>query len=237
MEKIRVLLVEDEPTLAEIIRETLETMDFVVAVTKDGTEGMQRFFELRPDILVTDVMMPKMSGFELVGKIRRTDKRTPVLFLTAKTTVEDVVKGFELGANDYLKKPFAIQELTVRIKALLDKARMEHVSATEPSGYDIGDYFFHPESKTLRHIPTADVTVVPQREAEILRRLCKGRGSIVPTQNMLLDLWGDDDYFNLRSFQVLITRLRRHLSKDPQLRIVNVRGTGYKLVCQDRVSP
>lgn len=120
--KITVLLVEDEQTLAMIIKDTLEENDFIIHTANDGEEGLSLFFELHPDVLVADVMMPKMDGFEMVRRIRQTDKQTPVLFLTARSAINDVVEGFELGANDYLKKPFGIQELIIRIKALMGKA-------------------------------------------------------------------------------------------------------------------
>ena len=122
MEKIHVLLVEDEQTLAMIIKDTLEEQDFIITTAGDGEEGLRKFFEQKPDVLVADVMMPRMDGFEMVRHIRQTDKRTPVLFLTARSSINDVVEGFELGANDYLKKPFGMQELIVRIKALVGKA-------------------------------------------------------------------------------------------------------------------
>ena len=229
----KVLLVEDERTLSGIVRDALETMDFSVEMAYDGSEGLHRFFENRPDILVVDVMMPKMSGFDMVKAIRQSDKETPILFLTAKTTVDDVVTGFNLGADDYLKKPFAIPELVVRMKNLLGRSVERALDQEkDQESYNIGEYLFTPESATLLHKHTGESTLIPRREADILQLLCKGSGSIIPTQNILLSLWGDDDFFNARSLQVLITRLRRALSKDPRIRIVNVRGTGYKLIAE-----
>ena len=229
----KVLLVEDERTLSGIVRDALETMDFSVELAYDGSEGLRRYFEIRPDILVVDVMMPKMSGFDMVKAIRQSDKETPILFLTAKTTVDDVVTGFNLGADDYLKKPFAIPELVVRMKNLLGRSGGRPIDQEKgQASYSIGEYQFSPESATLLHKPTGDSTLIPRREADILQLLCKGSGNIIPTQNILLSLWGDDDFFNARSLQVLITRLRRALSKDSRIRIVNVRGTGYKLIAE-----
>ena len=203
MDKIKVLLVEDEQTLAMIIKDTLEGQNFIIHTAADGEEGLRMFFDLRPDVLVADVMMPRMDGFEMVRHIRQTDKRTPVLFLTARSSINDVVEGFELGANDYLKKPFGMQELIVRIKALVGKAF------------------------TFREEPKKELS---HREAEILKRLCENRNQVVNTQNILLDLWGDDSFFNSRSLHVFITKLRHKLSKDERIRIVNVRGIGYKLI-------
>ena len=225
----RVLLVEDELSLASIVRDALETQDFDVTIAADGAEGLHRYFDLRPDILVVDVMMPKMSGFEMVKSIRQSDARTPILFLTAKTTVDDVVTGFNLGANDYLKKPFAIPELVVRMKALLGRKAGQ---TKETTVFTLGEFQFNPETAQLLHNPSGESDILPRREADILQRLCQHQGEIVPTQNILLDLWGDDDFFNARSLQVLITRLRGHLSRDPRLRIINVRGTGYKLIVE-----
>ena len=225
----QVLLVEDELSLASIVRDALETQDFDVTIAADGAEGLRRYFEMHPDILVVDVMMPKMSGFDMVKAIRQSDTQTPILFLTAKTSVDDVVTGFNLGANDYLKKPFAIPELVVRMKALLGR---KTGPAKDNATFTLEDFQFNPETAHLWYRPTGESTILPRREADILQRLCQHQGEIVPTQNILLDLWGDDDFFNARSLQVLITRLRRALSKDPHLRIINVRGTGYKLIAE-----
>ena len=198
----KVLLVEDERTLSGIVRD--ETMDFSVELAYDGSEGLRRYFEVRPDILVVDVMMPKMSGFDMVKAIRQSDKETPI--------------------------PFAIPELVARMKNLLGRKQPSREETQET--YTIGEYRFSPESAQLLHTPTREITLLPRREADILQFLCKGGGSIIPTQNILLSLWGDDDFFNARSLQVLITRLRRSLSKDPRIRIINVRGTGYKLIVE-----
>ena len=141
MERINVLLVEDETNLALIIKDTLEGQDFNIHTASNGEEGLRLFFDIRPDVLVADVMMPRMDGFEMVRRIRQTDRRTPVLFLTARSAVNDVVEGFELGANDYLKKPFGMQELIVRIKALVGRA-CSYTSPVqeEQSLYEIGNY-------------------------------------------------------------------------------------------------
>lgn len=177
-------------------------------------------------------MMPKMSGFDMVKAIRQSDKETPILFLTAKTTVDDVVTGFNLEADDYLKKPFAIPELVVRMRTLLGRSGETPDQEKEQASYSVGEYLFTPGSATLLHKPTVESTLIPRHEADILQLLCKGSGSIIPTQNILLSLWGDDDFFNVRSLQVLITRLRHRFSRDPRIQILNVRGTGYKLIAE-----
>ncbi|ADV44446.1 response regulator transcription factor [Bacteroides helcogenes] len=239
MEKINILLVEDEETLAMIIKDTLNSQGFAIHIAGDGEEGLRRFFDLRPDVLVADVMMPRMDGFEMVRRIRQTDKHTPVLFLTARSAINDVVEGFELGANDYLKKPFGMQELIIRIKALAGKAFC--FSETEQQNtvtvFEIGNYRFNSITQRLSYIgmdllPHDDrlETELSHRESEILKRLCENRNQVVNTQNVLLDLWGNDSFFNTRSLHVFITKLRHRLSQDERIRIVNVRGIGYKLI-------
>ena len=229
MNEIKVLLAEDEQTLALIIKDTLEAQGFIIETAKNGEEGLQKFFMEKPDVLVADVMMPKMDGFEMVKRIRLSDKHTPVLFLTARSAINDVVEGFELGANDYLKKPFGMQELIVRIKALAGRLITQTEEKEKKTDWiEIGQYHFNP---TLQRLEYAGIeTEMSHRESEILRRLCENRNQVVNTQNILLELWGDDSFFNNKSLHVFITKLRHKLSKDSQIRIVNVRGIGYKLI-------
>ena len=227
-EWIDVLLVEDEETLAMIIKDTLEGQGFRIRLAKDGEEGLRLFFQEKPDVLVADVMMPRMDGFEMVRRLRKTDKRTPVLFLTARSAINDVVEGFELGANDYLKKPFGMQELIVRIKALLGRACPSMSDKPAAHTFEIGHYLFNSQTQTLTH--TELTQQLSYRESEILRRLCLNRNQVTDMRQLLLDLWGDDSFFNQRSLHVFITKLRHKLSKDERIRIVNVRGIGYKLI-------
>lgn len=237
MEKINVLLVEDEQTLAMIIKDTLEGQNFIIHTASDGEEGLRLFFDIRPDVLVADVMMPRMDGFEMVRRIRQTDKHTPVLFLTARSAINDVVEGFELGANDYLKKPFGMQELIIRIKALVGKAfSFTNQKPMEITSFEIGNYRFNSTTQRLTYVGVITSSHVntevelSHRESEILKRLCENRNQVVNTQNVLLDLWGDDSFFNSRSLHVFITKLRHKLAQDDRIRIVNVRGIGYKLI-------
>ena len=186
---ITVLLVEDELTLAMIIKDTLEENGFTIHTASDGEEGLHLFFELRPNVLVADVMMPKMDGFEMVRRIRQTDKQTPVLFLTARSAINDVVEGFELGANDYLKKPFGMQELIIRIKALMGKA-FSFTETKVSSRFEIGSYLFDPVAQTLLHAGVSQE--LSPRESEILKRLCENRNQVGNTQDGLLERWGGD---------------------------------------------
>lgn len=251
MNKIKVLLVEDETSLAMILSDTLEAQGFEMRTAHDGEEGLRMFYEQKPDVLVADVMMPKMDGFEMVRHIRKTDKRTPVLFLTARSAVNDVVEGFELGGNDYLKKPFAIQELIVRIKSLCQRANLETEEAEEVKSEElrmrnsmvsdnkgekdnmdsylmIGRYRLNTIEQTLQH---DDKEVeLSHRETEILRMLVENRNDVVESKEILLKLWGDDSFFNSRSLHVFITKLRHKLADDENIRIINVRGIGYKII-------
>ena len=227
--KIKVLLVEDETTLSMIITDTLQDEGFDIVAAMDGREGLAAFHKQKPDIVVTDVMMPHMDGFELVSNIRQTDKTIPILMLTARSAVKDVINGFETGANDYLKKPFNMQELIIRIKALAGRIQMES-DKKNSTLFTIGNYSFNSLSQTLTCKGQDDV--LSNRESEILKYLCTNQGNIVETQNLLLDLWGDDSFFNTKSLHVFITKLRHKLSKDEQIKIINIRGTGYKLIAE-----
>ncbi len=226
MNTINVLLAEDEPTLAFIIKDTLEKRDFRVTVAPNGEEALRLFFELKPDILVADIMMPRMDGYKLTRQIRQSDRKTPILFLSARSKTEDVVAGFETGGSDYLKKPFGMEELIVRIKALLN--RLQETASPAPAIYTVGEYRFNPVSQKLIH--PIRTTTLSHREAAILERLCANHNNIVRNQAVLLELWGDDSFFNTRSLHVFIVKLRKYLSIDPRIRIINIRGVGYKLL-------
>jgi DNA-binding response OmpR family regulator len=233
MDKIKVLLVEDETTLAMIIKDTLDAQGFDITTAENGEEGLRTFFEVRPHVLVADVMMPKMDGFEMVKHIRKSDKVTPVLFLTARSAINDVVEGFELGANDYLKKPFGMQELIVRIRALAQRnSLLQQMSGLqgnkESELLEIGLYTLNPTTQQLSFAGLAEE--LSNRESEILRMLAENKSKVVETQDILLKLWGDDSFFNSRSLQVFITKLRHKLNKDERIKIINVRGIGYKLI-------
>ena len=234
----KILVVDDDTNICELLRLYLTKEGYQVTVANDGEEGLEKFNQVKPDMVLLDVMMPRMDGFEMVRRIRQTDKQTPVLFLTARSAINDVVEGFELGANDYLKKPFGMQELIIRIKALVGKAfSFTEENPKETTVFEIGDYRFNSVTQRLAFAgstptsPDADTEVeLSHRESEILKRLCENRNQVVNTQNVLLDLWGDDSFFNSRSLHVFITKLRHKLAGDERIRIVNVRGIGYKLI-------
>lgn len=179
-------------------------------------------------MVIADVMMPKLDGFSMVRQIRQLDWNIPVLFLTARSSVDDVVTGFETGANDYLKKPFGMMELIVRIKALLGRTSWAESREPSMSEYEIGGYVFSPVTQTLSF--AGKEIFLSYRESRILERLCSCKGQILQSKSILMELCGDDSFFNARSLSVFITRLRHHLSSDPSIRIVNIRGEGYKLI-------
>ena len=227
---INILLAEDERTLAMIIKDTLDGQGFNVNVASDGEEALRMYAASKPDVLVADVMMPRLDGYELVRRIRKSDQQTPIIFLTARSAVNDVVHGFEMGANDYLKKPFGMQELIVRIKALLGRACTVAPQTEQATRFNIGQYLFDAVVQRLTHVPTGERVELSYRESEILRRLCLHPSEVVTSRSLLLELWGDDSFFNNKSLHVFITKLRHRLAQDQSLRIVNVRGIGYKLI-------
>ncbi len=223
--KIHILLAEDEASLGQIIKESLETRGFKIDYYQNGIDALNSYLNKKPDILVLDVMMPKKDGFTLAREIRMQDRETPILFLTAKSQTADVVEGFTLGGNDYLKKPFSLEELIVRVKNLVERKN----PTEELTEIQIGNYLFDFNKQTLQF--KEDIAIpLTHREAELLLYLCNNKNSLLVRSVILKKLWGDDDFFNARSMDVFITRLRKKLQKDKNISIVNVRGFGYKLI-------
>lgn len=225
LEKIKVLFAEDEPALAQIVKESLETRNFIVVPARDGNEALLKYREYGPHILVLDVMMPKKDGFTLAKEIRQGDKDIPILFLTAKSQPADVVEGFGIGGNDYLKKPFSMEELIVRILNLLDRKKLH--KRTEL--IEIGKYVFNFPKQALVY-QDGEEEFLTHRETHLLYHLCKNKNEVLDRSIILKELWGDDDFFNARSMDVFISKLRKKLKKDKNIQIVNVRGYGYKLI-------
>ena len=230
MDKITVLLAEDEPALAHIVRESLEERDFKVVLCSNGADVLEQYAKQRPDIMALDVMMPKIDGFEVAKKIRETNTDIPIIFITARSQVKDVVTGFEIGANDYLKKPFSVEELIVRIKVLLSAKRMLNTVAAPkpPDIIAIGNLHFNPAKNLLQNYT---VTIpLTARESELLHLLARDMPAVVSRKVLLQKLWGDDSFFNARSLDVFISKLRKILLADKNVQIINIRGIGYKLV-------
>ena len=226
MNKISVLLAEDELALGTIIQESLESREFSVRLCGDGQSAWESYQQNCPEVLVLDVMLPKKDGFTLAAEIRKIDQHTPIIFLTSKGQSEDVVKGFALGANDYVRKPFSMEELIVRIKAQLDKQRIRQ---SQSDWISLGNYQFHPNRQLLRFGETE--TSLTARESQLLQMLLQNANEITDRTLILKQIWGADDFFTARSMDVFITKLRKKLQKDPGIQILNVRGYGFKLVC------
>lgn len=223
--KPKVLLVEDETTLSMIIKDTLEDEGFEIIYASNGVEGLKLFISNTPDVVIADVMMPEMDGFEMVKKIRKSDVTTPILFLTARSTLDDLVNGFNIGGNDYLKKPFKMLELVMKIKALTRRfAPMRDMDEV----YDIGEYQLNAPAQILtRGEKKQELSYL---ENEILKRLCIHQNKVVEIRDILNDLWNDDSYYNRNSLHVFIYKLRKRLSDDLRVKILNIRGIGYKLI-------
>lgn len=230
MENIKILLIEDDPALRMVIGETLEIEGFECICAQDGMEGLEKFFNEKFDVVVADIMMPKLDGLEMVTRMRQRDCTTPIIFLTAKSAVDDVVAGFESGANDYLRKPFSMRELIVRIRALYQRVNMHEpvYNSFSKNNIRIGAYSFDSISQLLQTgIQTEELSA---KESELLLMLATNMNKVVPSVEIMKALWSDDNYFVANSLQVLITRLRQRLKDDTSIRIVNARGVGYKLV-------
>ena len=224
MRKDKILLVEDDSTLSFIVQDALTREGFDVVCAPNGEFGLKMFKESNPDIIVADVMMPKMDGFEMVRLIRLTAPAVPVLFLTARTALDDVVKGFELGANDYIRKPFQILELVVRIKALLKRNRQ---GVTEDSILPLVTVLFDFASQRL--IIGSETIELTHTEAVIVDELFHHPNEVVEAKTMMYRIWQNDDYNNLNRLHGFIYKLRKYLLKSTNLELLNVRGIGYKL--------
>lgn len=224
MRKDKILLVEDDSTLSFIVQDALTREGFDVVCAPNGESGLKLFKESNPDIIVADVMMPKMDGFEMVRLIRLNSPAVPVLFLTARTALDDVVKGFELGANDYLRKPFQILELVVRIKALLKR---NHQGITEDANLSVGDCLLDFASQRL--VVCSETIELSHTEAVIIDELFRHPNEVVEARTLMYRIWQNDDYNNLNRLHGFIYKLRKYLSKSTALELLNVRGIGYKL--------
>ncbi|MDP2059925.1 MAG: response regulator transcription factor [Flavobacteriaceae bacterium] len=223
--RIKIIYAEDEPALGQIVKESLETRDFEVRLCTDGEAAFREFQTQKPDVLVLDVMMPKQDGFSLAKAIRKENTEIPIVFLTAKSQVADVVEGFHAGGNDYLKKPFSMEELIVRIHALLGRIG----TSDARKQYAIGKYLFDVNKQTL----TLGNQIQPltHRESALLHELLIQKNQLLERAYILNKIWGDDDFFAARSMDVFVSKLRKKLQADATVEIINLRGFGYKLVC------
>jgi len=226
----KILLAEDDPNLGEILKDYLEVKGkFDVILCRDGEEAYSEFSKHAIDICVFDVMMPKKDGFSLGKEIRKINPDVPIIFATAKGLMEDKMEAFGLGGDDYITKPFRVEELVMRIHALLKRSKKEKFEdMAVPDKFEIGSYQFDYLSQ---QISRADVQQkLSTKEAELLRMLCLKKNDVLTREEALLQIWNDDNYFNGRSMDVFLSKLRKYLREDPHVEIVNVHGKGYKLL-------
>ncbi len=229
-ESLKVLLCEDDENLGMLLREYLQAKGYSTVLCPDGEAGFREFMKAKFDICVLDVMMPKKDGFTLAQDIRQANSETPIIFLTAKTLKEDILEGFKIGADDYITKPFSMEELVFRMEAILRRVRGKKIK--ESTVYNIGEFVFDTQKQLLTI--GEKQTKLTTKENELLALLCSHSNEILQRDFALKTIWIDDNYFNARSMDVYITKLRKHLKDDPQIEIINIHGKGYKLICPDK---
>jgi len=230
MNGTKVLLLEDDENLGQILKEYLEIKGFTTILCRDGKSGLQTFQKGKYDLCIFDVMMPIMDGFSVAEEIRKTDKNVPIIFLTAKSMKEDAIKGLKIGADDYLTKPFSMEELRLRIAAVLrrTKVSIENQFPPELKAYTLGHFRFEADLQVLK--AEGEEYKLTSKEAELLAMLCQHKNQTLERSIALKKIWFDDNYFNSRSMDVYITKLRKYLKSDERLQIINVHGTGFKLI-------
>ena len=226
MKKDKLLIVEDDLNLGQILKEYLEAKGFETHLCRDGEEGIQAFRDQNFDLCILDIMMPKKDGFTLAREIRLTDKQTPIIFLTAKSMKEDTLEGFKIGADDYITKPFSMEELLLRLMAIL--RRTGNSKTKSPNTYKFGAFTFNYDQQILRF--EEEDQKLTSKESELLRLLCQNINQTLDRSAALKVIWKDDSYFNARSMDVYIAKLRKYLKKDDNIRILTIHGEGFKLV-------
>lgn len=225
-DKLKVLLVEDDPNLGQILKEYLDLKGFQTTLARDGEEGLERFKVGQYVLCILDVMMPKKDGFELASELKNIDGNIPVIFLTAKAMKEDAIKGLTLGADDYITKPFSMEELLLRIKAILKRTNQQPPELAEE--VQLGNYTFHPDKRELAH--NGSSRNLTTKENELLKMFVSHKNQVLTRKAALQHIWGDDSYFNARSMDVYVAKLRKYLNQDDSLQILTIHGEGFKLV-------
>lgn len=226
MSPVKILYAEDELFLGKIVKESLESRDYEVVMEADGGKVTDLFKKTTPDICVLDIMLPNKDGFTIADEIRELNKQVPIIFLTAKTQTEDVVKGFNLGGNDYIRKPFSMEELIVRIQHLLKLKPND--GAVSDDIFSIGKYTFQSNRQTLSI--NNEEKKLSFRESQLFKMLCENQEKIIDRKDILNLLWGSDSFFNSRNLDVYITKLRSYLKEDPSIEIITIKGIGYRFV-------
>lgn len=227
-EIIKILLVEDDPNLSLVLQDYLEMLGYEIKLCKDGEEGLKAFKRRKYDLCIFDVMMPKKDGFSLAEDIRLVDESIPIIFLTAKSLKEDRIKGFQIGCDDYITKPFSTEELSLRIKAILKRCQIiDSENDSKESVFQIGIFSF--DSKNMILASPESEQNLTRKEAGLLKLLCINKNQLLSREYALKTVWGENDYFIGRSMDVFITKLRKYLKSDPNISITNIHGTGFKL--------
>lgn len=225
----KILLAEDDPNLGQLLQEYLTIKGFEATLAKDGDDALSKFVLTDYDLCIFDVMMPKKDGFTLAKEVRMSDKDTPIIFLTAKAMKEDTLQGFKVGADDYMTKPFSMEELLARIQAILRRSQKQaSENAVKSNTFVIGAYEFDSEKQLLFH--ASGQQKLTSKESELLKLLCENIGKPVSRSFALKMVWGDDTYFNARSMDVYITKLRKFFKEEPTIQIINLHGEGFKLM-------
>ncbi|MDP2068976.1 MAG: response regulator transcription factor [Lutibacter sp.] len=229
MENNRILLVEDDPNFGTVLKDYLSLNDYKVTLAKDGLEGLIMFKNDDFDLCILDVMMPRKDGFSLAKDIRATNSEVPIIFLTARTMKEDVLKGYQSGGDDYLNKPFDSEVLLYKIKAILQRKETEQTIEEDVFEYKIGKFEFNSK---LRHLSFdgGEVQKLSPKESKLLKLLATHKNDLMPRELALTKIWRDDNYFTSRSMDVYIAKLRKYLKPDPHVEILNIHGEGFRLV-------
>ncbi len=225
-EQTRIFFCEDDENLGMLLREYLQAKGYVADLFTDGEAGFKGFVKEKYDVCILDVMMPKKDGFTLAQEIRALNPEIPIIFLTAKTMKEDIVEGFKLGADDYLTKPFSMEELMLRMEAILRRVKGRKMK--DVPYYRLGAFIFDTQKQTLAINDM--ITKLTTKECELLNLLCAHSNDVLERNYALKTIWVDDNYFNARSMDVYITKLRKLLKDDPNIEIINIHGKGYKLI-------
>jgi len=229
MENNKILLVEDDPNFGTVLKDYLSLNDYNVTLAKDGLEGLIMFKNDDYDLCILDVMMPRKDGFSLAKDIRATNSEVPIIFLTAKTMKEDVLKGYQAGADDYLNKPFDSEVLLYKIKAILQRKETEQSAEEESFEFKIGDFDFNSK---LRHLAFRgkEIQKLSPKESKLLKMLAVHKNDLMPRELALTKIWRDDNYFTSRSMDVYIAKLRKYLKLDENVEIINIHGEGFRLI-------
>jgi len=232
----KILLVEDDQNFGDVLRSYLEMHDYDVTLATDGVQGLDKFNRSKYDLCIFDVMMPRKDGFTLAREIREKDTETPIIFLTAKTMKDDVIKGFKMGADDYISKPFNSAELLMRIQAILKRSQAKADPREEIKEFNIGRFHFNFPLRILTLDADTSNTKkekLSPKEAQLLRMFAIYKNDILSRSEALTKIWGEDNYFTARSMDVFVTKLRKYLKPDDNIEIVNIHGNGFQLLVKE----